>query len=140
MDDTNVSFFTFLSQNLGTGSPGLDAAFLLGIGITVALLLQTMQRTGQGIEVTETEVELLNNISALLSTMNIQIAEMRTTILHEFDRFNAELSFFKQELLDLQKVADEHSRVQEQAEYNHKPVAEDLHGLFAVTSTYKGEK
>lgn len=139
MNDANVGFFTFLSRTLGTGSPSLDTIILLGIGVALTLLFQTMQKAGQGVEISSREVELLNSISSLLSTMNIQLIEMRSSIFHEFDRFNAELTFFKQELLDLQKVADEYAREKSQAEYIAKPVIEDLHGLFAAVSSHEDD-
>ena len=135
MDTTQVGFFTFLSETIGSGHPILDAISLAAFGFVVTLLVRTLQKAGQGVEITAKEAELLSNISTLLSTMNIQLIEMKASVAHEFDRFNADLTFLKQEILDLQRVADEAMRTKAQEEYLAKPVVEDLHGLFAASAS-----
>jgi len=100
-----LGFAAFLSTTYGTGDTLVDSGIVAGVVLLTLVLLQAMQAAGAGWTDRAREEELLGSISDLLNEMSLQISELRSSVIHELERYRAEVGSIRQDLGDLQRVS-----------------------------------
>jgi len=99
-------FFSFLSSAYGTGDVTFDLLLVAGVLCAALLFVAVLQTVALGRWGFAHEETALERVSQLLYEMHVQLNELRSSVVHEFEKYRGELGYVQQELRALRPQAN----------------------------------
>lgn len=98
---TVKDFAMFLSKTYGSGNVAFDALVIAALLVASIAVLAFLRMMDSRHSTPLNDAEKFNNLDQALGTLQIQLSELRSTLLEEFQKNRAELGHIKQELADI---------------------------------------